>query len=88
MLGGLLCALLTGRRWGWFARAIESRLHCSATLALTGNRKTDGALSAVLNRYACPTPRSVSAVAVAYASAGPYAEADTGKKDTGKKDKK
>jgi hypothetical protein len=50
MLGGLLCALLTGRRWGWFARAIEARPCCSAAYALTGRKPADAALSVVLNR--------------------------------------
>lgn len=50
MLGGLLCDLVGGRRWNCFSRALKSRPYCSASYSLTGNRKIDRALSAILNR--------------------------------------
>jgi hypothetical protein len=50
MLAGLLCVLVSGKRWRWFFRALDTRPYCSAHYALTGDRDVDKQLSAVLNR--------------------------------------
>jgi len=50
MLGGLLVQMLTGKRWGWFFRALNKRPYCSAVYPLTGDRVADRRLSAIVNR--------------------------------------
>jgi hypothetical protein len=50
MLGGLLCSMLTGKRWEWFFRALNKRPYCSARYSFTGDRDVDERLSAVVNR--------------------------------------
>ncbi len=50
MLGGLLCDLLALNRWQVFYQALKSRPLCSGRYNLTGDRRRDEALSAVLNR--------------------------------------
>jgi hypothetical protein len=49
-LGGLLCDLLTGKRWEWFFRALNKKPYCSAHLPVTGDRDVDEQLSGILNR--------------------------------------
>ena len=50
MLGGLLCDLLGVNRWAISDGALASQPILSGSYALTGHRKRDAALSAILNR--------------------------------------
>lgn len=49
MLGGLLCDLLGVNRWATFHQALTDRPLCSGRYRLTGHRRTDDQLSAILN---------------------------------------
>lgn len=49
MLGGLLCDLLGVNRWQVFYQALRSKPLCSGRYHLTGDRRRDERLSAILN---------------------------------------